>query len=94
MFPKHSQRRMQLLSAMLLALLLCVQTGLVAHTHAGDTSTGDCLQCQVDGSQAVLPSAGALPSIEHAAPIKQRATVLAPVASLYRPSARGPPTAS
>jgi hypothetical protein len=78
--------------ALLLALLLAVQTGLLAHVHVDHLQHTDCLQCQADANPAALATPGALPPVAPARSLPRRALFQAPAPTPFPPSARGPPS--
>ncbi len=84
----------RLLPALLLAVLLGAQTVQAAHIHGDHLGTADCLQCQTDTGQAVLPVSGHTPVANCAGGNHQPAIALAPVSTHYRLAARGPPALS
>ncbi len=88
-------RRIAFPAALLLALLLCVQTLQVSsHAHADHSAAHDCLQHQVDASYAAHTTHGADPVIWLEAavcvPVSAQFTGLAHLGH----DARGPPTLS
>ncbi len=84
----------KLLPALLLAALLGAQVVQAGHVHADHLTAGDCLQCQFDTGQAVLPATQHTPVATSATDSNRLAIALAPVATHYRLAARGPPTLS
>lgn len=91
------KRRLYKLSdaaALLIAVLIGVQAGLIGHLHADDISVADCVQCQLDNSQAAIATpAPALPFFSAGLAATPR-VAFAPFLSHYRLNARGPPTDS
>ena len=77
--------------AALVVLLLGVQMLQAGHLHADEGMAADCVQCQVDGSQAMAISDAVTPPCLPAADNSHPDIAAAPVATFYRLSARGPP---
>ncbi|MFT4873508.1 hypothetical protein [Congregibacter sp.] len=82
------------LPALLLAVFISAQIGLIGHLHADDSLAADCLQCQSDNGQAVAPSS-ALPAVLKPSDISsQRPLFMGPTKAIYSLKARGPPALS
>lgn len=83
-----------LLPTFLLVVLLGAQSLQAVHLHVDHPTLDDCLQCQVDSWQAVLPVTSAGPAALVPASNDHPAVSLAPVSTHYRFLARGPPSFS
>jgi len=84
----------RLLSVALLALLLAGQSAQTGHFHADYLFADDCLQCSVDGGQAVsslIPQGPVVIKPGFDVPL---AVLPAAFSTHYRRSARGPPSHS
>jgi len=88
---RHRVSAPRLLSGLCLVLLLVLQGIEAGHVHADCLSASDCVICKLGGAEAV-PANVARSPLAPAGPVQsapeQRA---APLASVYRLPARGPP---
>ena len=94
MNPQWTQRRSRWVFVALMVVLLGAQVTQSAHLHAEHGLAPDCVQCQVDGGQAMAVSDARTPSCLPAANVPHPDMAVAPVATFYRLAARGPPTLS
>ncbi|EED33596.1 hypothetical protein NOR53_1300 [gamma proteobacterium NOR5-3] len=87
-------RTLKMLPALLLAVFISAQIGLVGHLHADDRPVTDCLQCQFDNGHAAIHSnnrpAAMVPASIH---VPQQVPA-APIAAVFMRKARGPPALS
>lgn len=89
----QQSRRCRVLTV-LVVLLLSAQVLQAAHLHADHSLAQDCVQCQVDGGQAMAVTDAVTPPCLPAVDTSHPDVAVAPVATFYRLAARGPPTLS
>ena len=89
-----SQKRYRRVFMAVAVLLLGAQLLQSAHLHADHELAPDCVQCQVDGGQAMAVSDAVTPPCLPAADELHPEIAVASVATFYRLAARGPPTLS
>lgn len=83
-----------MLPALLLAVFIGAQIELVGHLHADDSPVADCLQCQFDDGQTVLPSNKLSALYASANRMSPQRISAAAMANAYILKARGPPALS
>ena len=90
----HRHRASRALAALLLAMVIGAQFGLVGHQHDHNHSVADCLQCQFDHSKVAL-STGSHTTFHAPAEVISSSFTLSRAASPhYYFNARGPPAFS
>ncbi len=82
------------LPALMLAALLGAQVLQFAHIHADHGVPHDCIQCQSDSGQALLPETAHAPMFVAPAGNDRPVIALAPISNFYHLDARGPPRIS
>lgn len=82
------------LVAATLVLLLGAQLAQSAHLHPDHVLAQDCLQCQVQGGQAMAVTDASTPPCLPVANASYTDLTAIPAVTFYRPAARGPPSHS